>query len=397
MGKEPDLVRSENGYQNEATLLRNRLVDQLVERGYIRSKKIEAAFRKVPRHLFLPKIELQEAYTDGSIITKKIGIEPVSSSTSPSLMASMLELLRVKKGMRVLEIGTGTGYNAALLAELTQDERKIFSVDIDTETVSEAQQNLIQAGYNKITIQSADGAKGSPDHAPYDRIIVTCSVDNIPVALVEQLKEGGLIVLPIWFNGTQLTPALEKRQNGNLVGLQTTIGGFMKIRPETYQPGDETLLICSEHPELFDEKKLISFLLRGRPKEASLPLESIPSPRGGDFFIFLALHERKSVELFQEENFVDYGFGDSAAGVVDLEANSGCLISRGNRVLVYGDFSSYDRIVEQVKRWKKMERPGVQSLQVLACMKDEMFPLEKNDILFKEKSPLLVVKILERR
>lgn len=399
MSQERKLTNQMQKSRDEAISQRNLLVDHLLESGFIRDKKTEDAFRKVPRHLFLPGIELQEAYSNGSIITKQLGIEPVSSSTAPSLVASMLELLQVEKGMKVLEIGTGTGYNVALLAELVGDEGKVFSVDIDIETIQEAQKNLVSADYKKIIIECANGAKGLPEHSLYDRIIMTCSVRNIPKPLVDQLREGGIIVLPIWFNGTQLSPALKKDSDGNLIGLSTTLGGFMEMRSKTFQEmqaeqkGTGELLISSEHAELFPEEKLKPFLLQYVPEERELPVEGILPPRGSSFFIFAALHEKKSVELFLEENTPKFGFGDSAAGIVDLNNNSACLISKDNRVFVYGNPSAYQRVVRLAEEWERLKRPDVKRMQVFAFLNSQP-TLERSDLLFEEKLPPLVIRIL---
>lgn len=401
MGKENYL--DNNTSQEESTILRNQLIDQLVEGGYIRSKEIETAFRKVPRHLFLSKVELQEAYSDGSVITKTIGIEPISSSTAPSLMASMLEILDLKKGMKVLEIGAGTGYNAALLAELTGDQQKVWSCDIDSETVEEARENLRGAGYEYITIKCTDGAKGSPEHSPYDRIIVTASVRNILKPLIEQLAEGGIVVIPIWINGTQITPALQKQKDGTLVGLSTTLGGFMELRSKTSKEvlrglsgkiPEKGLLISSEYPKLFDGERL-ELLLSGPYETRPLPIEDILPPRASNFFPFLALKEKKSVELFLENETDKFGFGDSAAGIVDLENNTACLISRDNRVLIYGSISVYENILLRVEEWVSLKKPGVDRLQVFVYTQNQIPHLGKNDILFTEKSPPLVVRILD--
>jgi len=405
MDKEGGTTALRKNHQNEAVYLRNQLVDQLIEKDYIRSKKIEDAFREVPRDSFLPNFDLQEVYSDGSVITRRIGIEPLSSSTAPSLMASMLEILRLKEGMNVLEIGTGTGYNAALMAEMVGDTKRVFSVDIDEETVQEARQNLSVAGYKGIVIKCADGTKGFLEYAPYDRIIVTASVSNIPESLIGQLRNEGIMVLPIWINGTQITPALEKQKDSTLVGLSTTIGGFMELRSQNYQEilSDVSrktqkgkLLISSEHLELFDERQ-VKLLLKGPHEEKPLPSEGILPPRGSTFFIFLALHERKSVELFLESEVDEFGFGDSAAGIIDLEKDSACLFSHDNRLLVYGNSGAYEKIVRLSKKWDDLKRPGVDRLQVFAYNKSQIPKLElkSNDILFKNK--LLLVRILEGR
>lgn len=384
----------------EALHMRNQLVDCLVKRGFIKSRKIEEAFRKVPREFFLPDHPLEEVYSNGSIITRQIGLEPISSSTAPSLMGSMLEILHLEKGMKVLEVGAGTGYNAAILTEILGPKGHVFSLDIDQEAVQEAQANLNRAGYKKVVVKRTDGARGLAEHAPYDRIIVTASVKNIPKPLIEQLKEGGIIVLPIWFNGTQLTPALEKRSDGTLAGLSTTLGGFMDLRSKTCQEllatspeqGD-TILISSEYPELFDPEGLKA-LLESAGKRKPLPSSRVLAPRGGHFFIFLALHEKRSVELFFGDEACDFGLGDSVAGIVDLKNNSACLFTRDNKLFCFGEDSAYEETLVLMKKWEAVGAPDVERLQVLAYAEDRVSELRTNDLLFEEKSPLLIVRVL---
>lgn len=400
MTKERGHINPKKEPQDKIAPLRNALVDELIKNGFIQSKNIENAFRRIPRHLFLPEIDPDEVYQDVSIITKKKGVEPISSSTQPSLMASMLEILHLEEGMKVLEIGTGSGYNAALLAELVGGEKNVFSVDIDEEIIEKARQSLIRAGYQGITVKCARGADGLPETSPYDRIIVTCSVDNIPISLVKQLKEGGIIVLPIWFNGTQITPALEKQRDGNLVSLAVTIGGFMKMRSgiskemqdRTGRRGAENLLICSEYPEIFSEEELES-LLQSAHKNKKLPVKNILPPRGRNFFPFLALHERKSVEIFSEGDPNQFDFGESAAGIIDLEKDSACLMSEDNRLLVYHHSGTYQRLVSLARKWERMNYPEVDRLKIFACLGNKITP-KKNDLLFREKQPVLIVRIL---
>jgi len=132
--------------------LRNQLVDKLVSAKCIRSLDVEHAFRKVPRHFFLRNTDISEIYTNKPIPTKFEDKRAVSSSSQPSLMADMLEALDLSKGMRVLEIGAGTGYNAALMAELTQDPGNIYSIDIQEDIVEQCQANLSGAGYPDIHV-----------------------------------------------------------------------------------------------------------------------------------------------------------------------------------------------------------------------------------------------------
>jgi protein-L-isoaspartate(D-aspartate) O-methyltransferase len=367
----------------------------LVEGGFIQSKEVKSAFLTTPRHLFLPEVDLKEAYTDGSVITKQIGIVPTSSSTAPSLMASMLEILHLKKGLKVLEIGTGTGYNAAILAKLVDDPENVFSVDIDKDTIKEAGQNLLKIGCGDITLRCVDGADGLPQYAPYDRIIVTASVKTIPQPLVDQLKVGGIIVLPIWFNGTQIAPSLQKQKGGSFIGTSTMIGGYMELRSKSYQKAASKLLVCSENPSLFKESEVIS-LLKKSYKEKALPFSGILPPRASNFYVFLALHEPKSVEIFLDDNIKGLNFGDSAAGIVDLKNNSACLFTRDNKLLVYGNDGAHQKMLKHLKLWDELKRPFVDRLQLFYYPKSlvSQVKLQNGDIFFRDKS--IVVRILRK-
>lgn len=375
--------------------MNTKLVNHLVDGGFIRSKEIESAFLTTPRHLFLPGVDLKEAYADGSVITKQTGIKPTSSSTAPSLMASMLEILHLKKGLKVLEIGTGTGYNAAILAKLVGGPKNVFSVDIDKNTVKEAGQNLLKIDNGDIVLKCVDGAKGLPQYSPYDRIIVTASVKTIPQPLIDQLKVGGMIVLPIWFNGTQIAPSLQKQRDGSLVGVSTTIGGYMELRSKSPQKTSLKLLICSENPNLFKENKVTS-LLKKPYKEKALPLSGILPPRAGNFYIFLALREPLSVEIFLDDGIKGLSFGDSAAGIVNLKNNSACLFTRDNKLIVYGNDGTYQKMLRHLKLWDELKRPSVDRLQLFYYPKNlvPQVKLQDSDIFFRDKS--IVVRILRK-
>jgi len=165
----------------------------------------------VPRHEFLPGLGAAQAYQDASVVTKSDadGL-PVSAGTQPALMAVMLDQLGVAPGQRVLEIGTGTGSNAALLAHLVGDQRSVVTVEVDGELAERAQAALASAGFGGITVLCTDGAVGAPELAPFDRIIVTASVWDIPPAWLSQLAVGGRIVLPLSVRGIQLSVALAR-------------------------------------------------------------------------------------------------------------------------------------------------------------------------------------------
>src|SRR5579864_3483247 len=170
--------------------LRSALVRALLRNGTLHPGRVEEAFRRVPRHVFLPDVDIDLAYRDNSIPTKLLGGEIVSSSSQPAIMAIMLEQLALEPGQRVLEVGAGTGYNAALLAELAGESGQVTAIDLDLDTVLRARAALQQTGYGRVRVEQADGVAGYPELAPYDRIIATVGLGDIPLAFSSQLAVG---------------------------------------------------------------------------------------------------------------------------------------------------------------------------------------------------------------
>jgi len=175
------------------------MVNSLLERGVIQSPQIGKAFSSVPRHTFLDGvIPPEQAYYDQAVMLKF----PGSSVSQPQVIASMLELLLINPGMKVLEIGTASGYNAALIAELTEDSELVFSIEKEKDLVFKARDNLMKAGYSGVKILAGDGSLGWPkdEGIHFDRIIITAQTPVIPPKLIEQLKNEGKLVTPLVFN-----------------------------------------------------------------------------------------------------------------------------------------------------------------------------------------------------
>jgi len=160
--------------------------------------EVEKAFLKVPRHLFLPQVDPWSAYEDHAVMVKfdRRG-RPLSSASQPTMVAAMLAQLRIEPGNRVLEIGTGTGYNAALIAELVGEAGSVVSVEVDGDLARTAREHLSRSGFERVEVVIADGKGGFAPKAPYDRIIVTAGAHEIADAWAAQLIDGGRLVVPV--------------------------------------------------------------------------------------------------------------------------------------------------------------------------------------------------------
>jgi len=186
---------------------RQRMVEQQLKPRGIKDERVLAAMAKVPREEFVPADARVEAYEDGPL---PIGYDQTISQ--PYIVAFMTEQLRPKSSDRVLEIGSGSGYQAAILAELVTD---VYTIDIVEPLAKTAEATLQRLGYNNVHIKVGDGYKGWPEEAPFDAVIVTCAPEKVPQPLVDQLKDGGRMVIPVGERFAQQLYLLEKK-NGQL-------------------------------------------------------------------------------------------------------------------------------------------------------------------------------------
>lgn len=363
---------------DETRVRRQQLVETLRQRGALSDEAVAAAFRAVPREIFVPRVPLDEVYRDEAIVTKRESGVPVSSSSQPAIMAIMLEQLDVRPGMQVLEIGAGTGYNAALLQHLTGERGRVITVDIDEEVAAWARARLSSAGYREVVVIQADGANGYPATAPYDRIILTVGTADLAPAWVEQLRDGGLIVLPLWLNTAQLSIALEKR-DGALRSRSVQPCGFMRIRGRlagrdqfiALTPGI-TVGIDRDDPPL----DLLRDLLRQPPRREHWP-EGVNAVRG-DFYVFAALWDDLALTVSSENQAAGFTGGRFGYLSADGEAPSLCLVQSYydgdeeaiSEILTYGGDTACDRLRAAFERWRALGSPSVRDLEIAVYPRD---------------------------
>ncbi len=180
---------------DEHTLARKRMVEeQIIARG-IHEPRVLAAMGSVPRHFFVPPDDLAWAYADGPL-----PIGHGQTISQPYIVALMTELLEVEPSDRVLEVGTGSGYQAAVLGELAAE---VHTVEVIPELALQAQKNLAGLGYTHVHVHTGDGSAGWPEAAPYNGILVAAAAPQVPQALLDQLAEGGQLVIPVGSRSVQ--------------------------------------------------------------------------------------------------------------------------------------------------------------------------------------------------
>jgi protein-L-isoaspartate(D-aspartate) O-methyltransferase len=201
--------------------LRSAMVnDQIVKRG-IRNPLTIKAMEKVPRHLFVPPEYMDRAYEDNPL---PIGYDQTISQ--PFIVAYMTEIAKPAKWKKVLEIGTGSGYQAAVLAEIADT---VYTIEIIPELARQATARLAKMGYKNIVTKKGDGYKGWKEHAPFDIIIVTAADDHIPQPLIDQLAENGRLVMPIGSPSSAQQLVLATKKGGKLEQRKLTMVRFVPL------------------------------------------------------------------------------------------------------------------------------------------------------------------------
>jgi protein-L-isoaspartate(D-aspartate) O-methyltransferase len=195
---------------------------QIAERG-VRDERVLAAMRRVPRHEFVPESEKRSAYHD-----TPLPIGEGQTISQPYIVALMTELAQPAENHRVLEIGTGSGYQAAVLAEIVEH---VYSVELESTLAQRASEVLQKLDYDNVTVRAGDGYAGWVEHAPFDIILITAAPDHVPEPLIAQLKPGGRMVVPVGpIASTQQLRVLEKDAAGKVTSKVVAPVRFVPLR-----------------------------------------------------------------------------------------------------------------------------------------------------------------------
>jgi protein-L-isoaspartate(D-aspartate) O-methyltransferase len=410
----------------DARVLNQALIDALKSKGFIRAQPVEDAFRTVLRHTFLPGEPLAEVYADRSIAVK-VGErdQALSSSSQPTTMATMLEQLGLEPGHKVLEIGAGSGYNAALMAHVVGETGQVITIDIDQDLVDAAREHLAAAGAHRVQVVCADGGYGYAAAAPYDRIVLTVGTWDIVPAWWAQLRPGGRLVLPLSLPGGMKSIAFEQ-EGDHLSSLSVKDCGFIRLRGAFADPHPGRAVHLGTGPGLevwcgsqvsLDPAKAYAWLTGPRVDWETDVAVGVSDVTGG-LDMWLALREPDMGRLVAWDDMVAhdlvpplYGLGQARQVVFSSaligESGLAALMRPPGQPAPLIDYSELlvpgpsfplfvrqfgadqvlaRRLVDHIRAWDAAGRPSTDRLRVRAYRKEAgCVPFEKQEEIVVEK------------
>lgn len=342
-------------------------------RGELSDRTIEAAFTNVPRAWFLPNVAPEIVYADQAIPIKRdsMGVT-VSSSSQPTMMAIMLDQLKLAKGMNVLEIGAGTGYNAALMQYIVGNTGRVTTLEIDKELVKGAQDALQRAAMTQVTVVESDGVSGFPPRAAYDRIIATVGIWDVPRTWVQQLRSQGLLVAPLWIEALQVSAAFTRQRDGTLYSADNRPCGFVQLRgagagPNTQiRVGSSALILSSDSVDV--DGAAVNALMSEDASDAYLGAALDQTAYWYGFAPYLMLHTPPHFA------FAGYAMADEGQQPYGIAGNGFALVARGSACFVpigsdgavrcFGGADAFLALQDALTAWDAAGRPGIHRLRL---------------------------------
>lgn len=357
---------------SEGAELRKALVEALQRKGDLNDPALEAAFLAVPRHFFLPDVPLEHAYADEAVPVKRDADGSVLASASqPSMIALMLRQLRLRPGDNVLEIGAGTGYNAAIMQHIVGSAGNVTTVEIDPSVAKQARLNLQRAGMGEVNVVDADGALGYPVRAQYDRIVATAAVWDVPPAWLKQLKTSGVLVAPIG-GAAQYSAEFTFEPDGSLYSAHNIPCRFIALRglaagPTVYQrlnAADMTLV--SDNIGQMDSVA-IHLLLSADEELSFLGLSLTAGDYWHGFLPYLELNA-PSDYVFASYLVADnqQAYGLEGSGFALIGPGSACFVPfQGDGAAhCFGSADAFMTMRAELEAWDAAGRPGSRHLRM---------------------------------
>ncbi|MEO8397379.1 MAG: methyltransferase domain-containing protein, partial [Chloroflexota bacterium] len=332
---------------------------------------LEAAFRAIPRAAFLPDLAPEKAYQDDALPIKFDEDGSVlSSSSQPSMMAIMLRQLQLKPGQNVLEIGTGSGYNAALLQQLVGDEGRVTSVEIDAPLADLASANLQRVAMGRVQVVKGDGANGYAPRANYDRIMATAGIWDVPAAWVRQLMPGGVIVAPLWMEGFEVSAALTLQPDGSFSSTDNRLCGFIPLRGQAAGPTSMTRIGTTGlyfSPGSRIDSHALHLLLSDDASDQYLGSSLSGTEYWNGFLPYFLVHlpETFTLARFYVNGDAAPVCGISGTGFALIAPGSACFVSmNGRAVRSFGGADAFIEVDNAIYAWERAGKPSQNRLRL---------------------------------
>lgn len=368
---------------NQVKRLWQKLLDSMREEGVFIASGVEQAFSTVPRHLFLPGIPVEDVYENRPIGLKHDqGGLLISSSSQPTMMAIMLNQLQLQPGDNVLEIGTASGYNAAIMKQIVGEQGSVTTIELDVDLAQQAIENLSQAQMRDVHVVQGDGAMGYSPRASYDAIIVTAGVWDIPSAWISQLKPDGVLVAPVIIDGVQISACFRPCADGTLLSKDNRPCAFVYMRGSSAAPnfrrrvGSTGLLILADEVQKIDTIALHS-LISGNHELCQLEYPMTAQEYWTGYQLYMMLNE-PSGSVFMVYAVVDgqqaYGLDGRGIALYTPGSISFVPYHASGEVHCFAGSESFVQLHSALDDWLACGRPGAEQMRVQIYPKSISLP-----------------------
>lgn len=388
--------------------LNKKLIREIKKKGFLKNKIQENAFSNTMRHDFLPCIYKENAdgalerfereeymksdelteyiYSDKSVVFHASNNVHKSSVSQPSLIAAMLDMLDIRKGDKILEIGTGSAYNAALMARITGPSGFVFSTEIDSEIFDIAKSNIERTDLKNLHAENRDGGFGLDEFSPFDKIIVTCATADITKYWIQQMSVGAKLVCPLVTRGLEVIAELVKVRDNYLEGK-------MHFYVHFYQMGGQ-FTILTHYTYTKKELKTLNKIIHEYAhidEEFSEEIDRLDSRELNNFFLYLSIHNNHSICYFDAElDDMRRGYGL----FFKTSTESGLAIIFKNQLYVWGNPDAHYMLINEFEKFQREGSPGLRDYRLKVYANTSDIYETPNDTVIMRKNSAIVFERL---